>query len=89
MARLDSILRRTSEVDTSGAYTPPAISATVQQVLGGGRGGGGVYVSGTGDNSTQAQEHVLTGRISLGFIGAMIVGAVAFYLWTHQIQGGG
>lgn len=88
MSSIDSILRRTSEVDTSGAYNPPAIQATIQQAIGGGRGGGGVYTNGGGNVSGSA-ETVLTGRISLGLIGALVVGAVAFYLWTHEIQGGG
>lgn len=85
---INGVIRRSSELDTSGAFNPPAIQATIQQSLGGGRGGGGVYTSNQGD-STATEENILSGRISLGFIAAMILGAVAFYLWTHQIQGGG
>jgi hypothetical protein len=29
-----------------------------------------------------------TGSISLGILGAMVVGAVAFYIWTRSVQGG-
>lgn len=82
MGDLNSILRRSSMVDVSGAYQPPAIQASIQQAM-----GGGVYTDnapGGGDPNA-----VLTGRISLGIIGALVVGAVAFYIWTHQIQGGG
>jgi hypothetical protein len=68
-------------IDTSGSYPPPAIQATIQQAV-----GGGVYTDqqGPGDPST-----ILAGRISLGMVAAAILGAVAFYLWTHSIQGGG
>lgn len=83
MSAIDGILRRTSMVDTSGAYNPPAIQATIQQSL-----GGGVYTDQNGGNSNNA-EAVLTGRISLGIIGLIVIGAVGFYLWTHEIQGGG
>ena len=82
MSSIDSIIRRTSLVDTSGAYQPPAIQATVQQAL-----GGGVYTDSSLDNNSA--EAVLSGRISLGLIAALVIGAVAFYLWTHEIQGGG
>jgi hypothetical protein len=68
-------------VDTSGSYAPPAIQATIQQTL-----GGGVY---TDTNLDDAAGNVVSGRVSLGFIGALVVLAVGFYLWTHTIQGGG
>ena len=32
--------------------------------------------------------NVGTGQLSLGILGAMIVGAVAFYIWTRSVQGG-
>lgn len=83
MSQIDSIIRRTTLVDTSGAYRPPAIQATVQQAL-----GGGVYFDQDND-STGGAEAVLSGRISLSIIAALVGGAVLFYLWTHEIQGGG
>lgn len=82
MSSIDSIIRRSAMVDTSGAYTPPAIQATIQQAM-----GGGVYAENA--SNTPSADNILTGRISLGIVAAMIVGAVAFYLWTHEIQGGG
>lgn len=82
MADLNAILRRSSMIDVSGAYQPPAIQASIQQAL-----GGGVYT----DNQvgTDSPAAVLSGRISLGILAAFVLGAVGFYLWTHQIQGGG
>lgn len=29
------------------------------------------------------------GRVQIGFIGVLIVGLIVFYLWTHNVQGGG
>lgn len=29
-----------------------------------------------------------TGQLSLGILGALILGAVGFYIWTRSIQGG-
>lgn len=81
MADINGILRRSAMVDVSGAFNPPAIQATIQQSM-----GGGVYTDQSGPGSA---ENVLSGRISLGFVAAFVVGAVAFYLWTHEIQGGG
>lgn len=81
MSDVNGIIRRSALIDTSGAKTPPAIQAVVQQRL-----GGGVY---TDQSSGDSQQNVVSGQISLGMIAAFIIGAVAFYLWTHEIQGGG
>lgn len=81
MGDLNAILRRSTMVDVSGAYAPPAIQASIQQAM-----GGGVYTDAQGPDNQQA---ILTGRISLGIIAALVVGAGAFYVWTHEIQGGG
>ncbi len=32
--------------------------------------------------------NVGTGQLSLGILGAMVVGAVLFYAWTRSVQGG-
>jgi len=45
--------------------------------------GGGVYVQDDDDTD------LLPARISLGILAAFILGAVAFYVWTNGIQGGG
>ena len=82
MSDLNGILRRSTMLDTSGAYTPPAIQATIQQRL-----GGGVYTDNSSDG-TDANA-TLSGRISLSIVAAMVVGALLFYVWTHEIQGGG
>jgi hypothetical protein len=66
-------------VDTSGHY-PPVITAMSSL-------GGGVYVDNVPDSMTTGS--LLQGRISLGLLGVMIVGAVAFYWYTRSIQGGG
>lgn len=81
MSSVDSIIRRTALVDTSGAYPPPAVQATIQQAV-----GGGVYTDNTNNPDSEA---VLSGRISLGLVGLLVVGAVGFYFWTKNIQGGG
>jgi hypothetical protein len=49
--------------------------------------GGGVYVDNVPDSMNTGS--ILQGRISLGLLGVMIVGAVAFYWYTRSIQGGG
>ena len=84
MANVNDILRRTSAmVDTSGRYPAPAIQTTAIMAV-----GGGVYPQGD-PNASGDESDVLAGRISLGIIAAFIVGAVAFYVWTNSIQGGG
>lgn len=88
MSSIDGILRRSVAVDTSGAFNPPAIQATIQQSLGGSRGGGGVYTDNNGSSADSA-DAIFSGRVSLGFIGVLVIGSLAFYLWTHEIQGGG
>lgn len=65
-------------VDTSGAEPPRAIQMVPML-------GGGVYA----DVPQTDYGSVTQGRISLGILGAFILGAVAFYIWTNQIQGGG
>jgi hypothetical protein len=67
-------------VDTSGAEPPRGIQMVPML-------GGGVYTN--TDNSENGGDSVLTGRISLGILAAFLVGAVAFYIWTNGIQGGG
>jgi hypothetical protein len=46
--------------------------------------GGGVYAMDDEDSGDP-----LIGRISLGILGAFVLGAVGFYVWTNGIQGGG
>ena len=85
MANLNDIIRRTSGyVDSSGRYPAPAIQTQVIAAV-----GGGVYPQGSGSNSADTQENVFVGRISLSIIAAMVAGAVLFYIWTNEIQGGG
>jgi hypothetical protein len=38
--------------------------------------------------NASAGMSVGTGQLSLGILGAMVVGAVAFYIWTRSVQGG-
>jgi hypothetical protein len=66
-------------IDTSGAEPPRGIQMAAVM-------GGGVYPQLTGGVN---EDNVLTGRISLGILGIFVLGAVAFYIWTHSIQGGG
>jgi hypothetical protein len=80
MSDLNSILRRSSLVDTSGSY--PARGIQIATVT-----GGGVYTQ--VDQTASDSADILHGRVSLGILGAFILGAVAFYIWTHDIQGGG
>lgn len=75
MAGINDILRRSALVDTSGAEPPRALIPAM---------GGGVYIE---DGSSD--ENMIVGRISLGILAAFILGAVAFYVWTNGIQGGG
>lgn len=75
----DTIRRYAAMVDTSGQEPPRAIQMVPML-------GGGVYAS---DDSVGEGSDTLTGRLSLGIVAAFIVGAVAFYVWTDGIQGGG
>jgi hypothetical protein len=70
-------------VDTSGRYPPPEITAMPFSVMGVRSTVAGVY--------TEAQDSgsILQGRVSLGIMGAFILGAVGFYYYTRSIQGGG
>lgn len=65
-------------VDTSGALPPQLTSLRLES---------GVYVGSA--NANDEINSVLNGRISLGIIGVLIVGAVGFYYFTRSIQGGG
>lgn len=77
---VNNILRRAGYVDSSGAELP------ISQVGARAMFGGGVYTDqGVGDIAST----VLVGRLTLGLIGVLILGAVAFYYWTTSIQGGG
>lgn len=79
MASVNQLIRRTSSlVDTSGQLPPVLTSMRLE---------GGVYTS-PGDNTSDPTS-ILSGRISLGLIGILIVGAVGFYYFTRSIQGGG
>lgn len=75
----DTIRRYSAMIDTAGQEPPRAIQMVPML-------GGGVYAS--GDNA-DGQGDALTGRLSLGIIAAFVVGAVAFYVWSNDIQGGG
>lgn len=75
---INSVIRRVSAVvNTSGAEPPRA--AQVIPML-----GGGVYVQDEEDAG-----NTIIGRLSLGILGAFVLGAVGFYVWTNGIQGGG
>ena len=65
-------------VDTSG-QEPPQLSPA--------RLGGGLYIDTT--SASGEADSILAGRISLGLIGVLILGSVAFYYFTRSIQGGG
>lgn len=78
MGQIDQILRRSSFIDTSGAEAPAAIQMVPRMAA-------GVY---TQDFEDTAGDN-LVGRLSLGILAAFIAGAVAFYVWTNGIQGGG
>ena len=76
---INSVIRRASSmVDTSGAEPPRGIQMVPML-------GGGVY---TQTDETGSND-VMFGRISLGILGAFVLGAVVFYVWTDGIQGGG
>lgn len=76
---INTILRRSSVIDTSGSEPPRGIQMVASL-------GGGVY----GQNTHPEDDgSVLAGRLSLGILAAFILGAVAFYVWTNEIQGGG
>jgi hypothetical protein len=50
-----------------------------------GRQTGGVYVQAVEDDISS----LVSGRITLGLMGALIIGSVGFYYYTRSIQGGG
>jgi hypothetical protein len=76
-----SVIRRYSGmVDTSGA-TPPRGIQMVPML------GGGVYTNTDGPSSTG--DDIFHGRLSLGMVAVFILGALAFYVYTRDIQGGG
>jgi hypothetical protein len=80
MGNLNSVIRRSSAmVDTSG-HMPPVITALRME--------GGVYTDNSGNDSDNVTS-ILQGRISLGIIGILILGAAGFYYYTRSIQGGG
>ena len=80
MANINDLLRRTSGYINTGGEEPPRGISMVPMMS------GGVYTS-TVD--VPNPEDIIQGRVSLGFIGVLIVVAVAFYIYTHDIQGGG
>lgn len=83
MSNINDLIRRTSTmVDTSGRYPPPAIQASVIQSV-----GGGVYPQAA--DAQDSSSDIFAGRISLGIVAAFVLGAVVFYVWTNNIQGGG
>jgi hypothetical protein len=76
-----SVIRRYSGyIDTSGAEPPRGIQ--VVPML-----GGGVYTQ--TDQGPTNDDDIFHGRLSLGVVAAFILGAVAFYVYTRDIQGGG
>ena len=59
-------------------YTPiGGITADVPAAFGGGLAG-----------TASVSGNIGTGQLSLGILGAMVVGAVAFYIWSRSVQGG-
>ena len=79
---INSVIRRISGyIDTSGATPPRGLNTAVMM-------GGGVYTQ-TDTAATSDADTILGGRISLGMLGIFILGAVAFYIYTKDIQGGG
>jgi hypothetical protein len=74
----DIIRRNSSLVDTSGAMPPVLTSLRLS---------GGVYIG--SQTGTDDLNSILSGRISLGIIGVLIVSALGFYYFTRSIQGGG
>lgn len=79
MADINSILRRSVLVDTSNSEPPRGIQMVATL-------GGGVYSQADDED---VSDSVLAGRLSLGILAALVLGAVAFYVWTNTIQGGG
>lgn len=77
MSDIKGILRRSAVIDTSGSEPPRAIQMVAAM-------GGGVY-----SQAEDTGNDILAGRLSLGILGAFILGAVGFYVWTNTIQGGG
>lgn len=78
---INSVIRRASGyIDTSGAEPPRGLNVAVIQRA-------GVYTQ--NDGSANDTGSVLGGQISLGIIAAFVLGAVVFYVWTKEIQGGG
>lgn len=79
MSDINGVIRRFSGyVDTSGAEAPRAIQMVPAL-------GAGVYTN----TDPVDESDPLVGRISLGILGAFVLGALAFYVWTNGIQGGG
>jgi len=73
MARLDSVLGRTSLAGGNNAtMTPSPQSAPSARQE---------FTSGLGD--------VTRGRVSLLMLDSLILLLVVFYIWTHRAQGGG
>jgi hypothetical protein len=84
MSSANSVIRRySSMVDTSGRYPAPEITAVPFGVMGARSSVAGVYAE------AQDVGSILQGRISLGILGAFILGAAGFYYYTRSIQGGG
>jgi hypothetical protein len=79
MADINSIIRRSVMIDTSGSQAPAGIQSVPVQSA-------GVYTQLT---DSLGSVDVVNGRISLGILGAFILGALVFYIWTHDVQGGG
>jgi len=80
MGNVNSILRRSTQVDTSNSLPPVLTSLRLES---------GVYVgpnSGSGDDDASS---LVNGRVSLGIIAVAILGAMGFYYYTRSIQGGG
>lgn len=68
----NSQLRRSGYATSGAAPNAPAAM-----------GGGMVGVGGQANVSTD----VGTGQLSLGLLGAMVLGAIGFYIWTRSVQG--
>jgi len=81
MANLNTIIRRSSSmIDTSGAMPPVLTSLRTES---------GVYTGAATDAAHDELSKILTGRISLSIVAALIIGAGGFYYYTRSIQGGG
>ena len=66
-----------SQLRRTGYVPVGGLSADVPAAFGGGLAG-----------TATVSGNVGTGQLSLGILGAMIVGAVGFYIWTRSVQGG-